>query len=120
MLSSQPSSELWFWGWQLFETQRVASHAGDLPKSHSFLTLAATGVTLEAVKRAEDTDALVVRLVERCGGQEDVHIVVDLPVAAAADCDLLENELQPVPVEDRSRVRLSMRPYEIRTIKLTK
>jgi len=96
----------------------VDAHPGELPRAHSFLTLAATGVTLEAVKRSEDADAIVIRLVERHGGEEDVTVAVDMPLAAAADCDLLEKEQRPLVVENRSQVRIRMCPYEIRTIKL--
>jgi len=96
------------------------AHGGELPPRHAFVQLAANGVTLEAVKRAEDSDALIVRLVERHGGEELVVLTVDAPLAAAAECDLLEQESQSLQVEERQQVRILVRPYEIRTMKLTR
>jgi YD repeat-containing protein len=120
-------------GWRDAQTVREAAdlndpadvvlaeaHGGELPPRHAFVQLDAKGVTLEAVKRAEDSDAMILRLVERHGGEELVALTVDAPLAAAAECDLLEHEEQSLPVEERRRVRLLMRPYEIRTMKFTR
>jgi alpha-mannosidase len=96
------------------------AHGGELPPRHAFVQLAANGVTLEAVKRAEDSDALIVRLVERHGGEELIALTVDAPLAAAAECDLLEQERQSLKVEERQQVRILVRPYEIWTMKLTR
>lgn len=98
----------------------TGAHEGDLPPVHSFLMLMTThgsNVTLEAVKKAEDSDALIVRVVERHGAQEDVTLVIEGDVQSVAECNLLEREDTPVEASGNS-VAFVIKPYEIRTFKL--
>ncbi len=92
------------------------SHAGALPPVHSFLRIEGEGVTLEAVKKAEDSDDIVVRVVERHGGEADVRIGLDR-LSEVSECNLLEREDVPA-AHDGDDVKLRIRPYEIRTLKL--
>jgi alpha-mannosidase len=96
----------------------VDSHDGSLPSIHSLMTVDARGVTLEAVKQADDPDTRIVRLVERHGGQEMVTLSVDADVKSAAECDLLEHEHTPLPVRQDGSLSFSIDPYEIKTIKI--
>ena len=74
------------------------------------------GVTLEAVKRAEEGDDSVVRPVERLGQNQTVRLRPPVPARAAADCDLLEREQASLELSDGA-VSLQVAPYEIRTIR---
>jgi alpha-mannosidase len=71
-----------------------------------------------AVKWAEDSSGLVLRLVEFRGQGGPVR--VDLPPAftAAARVNLLERQAQPLALDNQS-VQLVLRPWEIATLKLT-
>ncbi len=93
-------------------------HEGDLGKERSFLRLDATGVTLEAVKRAEDSGDIIVRFVERHGGNEKVVLALDGPVTSVALCDLMENGRDELEVRDGS-VELDVSPYEIKTVRVS-
>jgi len=93
------------------------SHEGPLPPTYSFLGVDGEGVTLEAVKRAEASDDLIVRLVERHGADTSAVVTTDDAFESAADCNLLEESFVTLPASDAT-VRLDMRPYEIRTIRL--
>jgi alpha-mannosidase len=93
------------------------AHEGDLPASHSFMSVNSPRVTLEALKRAQDTDALVVRLVERHGASGPVEVTFAGGVTAISECDLLERNDVPLAGECTSVV-LEMKPFEIRTLKV--
>ena len=97
----------------------VDSHDGSLPAIHSFMTVDGRGVTLEAVKQAEDSQDIVVRLVERHGGSEMVTLSLDEKVKSAAECDLLEREQAPLPLQQDGSLSFSIDPYEIKTVKIT-
>jgi alpha-mannosidase len=93
------------------------SHQGTLPAEHSFMTVTTDNVILEAVKRAEKSDDLIIRLVERHGSQCQVEVSFDHPIKKASECNLLER--QDAPAEyDKQKLSFVARPYEIRTFKI--
>ena len=74
-------------------------------------------VIVEAIKRAEDSDATVVRLYEAWGGRTKARLRTTLPATRATLCDLLERELEEVPVHDGT-IELDLAPFKILTLKL--
>ena len=88
------------------------------------LTVDNEAVVTEAVKLADDQSGdVVVRLYEAHGGRASTRLTADFPVAAATVTDLLERPLAGVgqlPVTGAGTVGLSFRPFEIRTIRLTR
>ena len=96
------------------DTVLVAPRAGARPKRHSFVAVGAESVTLEALKKAEDSDDTIVRLVERQGKTAPVDVSFDRPVRKASEVNLLEEQPQPASVANGA-VRCVMRPFEIRT-----
>jgi alpha-mannosidase len=81
-------------------------------------------VVAEAVKLADDQSGdVVVRLYESRGGRASARLTADFPVVAATATDLLERPLPgatPLPVTGGSTVELTFRPFEIRTLRLTR
>jgi alpha-mannosidase len=74
-------------------------------------------VVVEAIKRAEDSDALIVRLYEAWGGRCAARLRTTLPASRAYLCDLLERNLEEVSVTD-GVIRLELGPFKILTLKL--
>jgi len=67
------------------------------------------------LKRAEDSEAWVLRLVEWHGVESEAEVTVACPVGRAWRANLLEDALEPVKAEGK-KVRLSVRPHEIATL----
>jgi alpha-mannosidase len=84
----------------------------------SFLAVDDPGLVLDAVKLAEDSDALVVRLYEAHGGRGTARIAVGLPFAGARRCTLLEDPGEELAVEDGAIV-VPYRPFEIVSVLVT-
>lgn len=85
-------------------------------KPWSLLTLSAEAdhVMIDAVKKAEDHDGLMVRLHEFAGKRAaGVQLCCGLPAASWQLCDLLERPLSEE--EQGSFVSFDIKPYEIRT-----
>jgi alpha-mannosidase len=109
-------------------------------------TLDAGGAVIEAIKRAADGEALIVRVYEALGSRMKAHITVSLPLADVIESDLMERPLREgdSPAYDLWRESLvashdaplldldhtssgltlsgwtfSLRPYEIRTFRVT-
>ncbi|WP_329544155.1 glycosyl hydrolase-related protein [Streptomyces sp. NBC_01356] len=75
-------------------------------------------VVVETVKLADDRSGdVVVRLYEARGGRAHATLAVDFPVEAVHETDLLEEH--PTPRAHRhGRVPLTLRPFQIRTLRL--
>ncbi len=73
-------------------------------------------VTIEAVKKADREDALVVRVTEAWGTRGRVRISTTVSVESAQRVDLLERDGEPVPCDDGT-VELDLKPFEIVTLK---
>jgi alpha-mannosidase len=93
------------------------NHPGQLPASYSFIVATAKSITIEAVKKAEDSDAIIIRVVERHGINDDVIIKFAAPIKSATECNLLEREDTPVKF-DAEGLYFTILPYEIRTFKV--
>jgi alpha-mannosidase len=74
-------------------------------------------VSIEAVKKADREDAIVVRLCEVWGARGPVHVTVGAPVTSATTTDLLERDITDLGVHD-GVVEVAMQPFELMTLKL--
>ncbi|WP_333768103.1 alpha-mannosidase [Streptomyces sp. IBSBF 2435] len=77
------------------------------------------GVLVETVKLADDRSGdVVVRLYESRGGRTRTTLTAGFPVTAVHETDLLEAPLTARP-HDADRVPLTLRPFQILTLRLT-
>lgn len=72
------------------------------------------GVSVEAVKRAEEGDGIVVRVCEVHGAHGPVTVTVDWPWSRVERVDLLER-----PLEALSEPTVALRPFELATLLFT-
>ncbi|HLZ22124.1 MAG TPA: glycoside hydrolase family 38 C-terminal domain-containing protein [Ktedonobacterales bacterium] len=110
---------------QAFEAGLRASvteqHDGPLGASWSFVHVAPATVTLSAVKRATDSDALIVRLHNPLPAPVTSEVTLALPFRDASVVNLNEDE-RPEETRDLARilstgVRIELRGGEIKTLK---
>ena len=88
---------------------RWASGAGE---PRSWLSVDDPNLVLDTVKRAEDSDALLLRLYEAHGARGKARLRVGWPVAEAVSCNLLEDAGQTLPV-DGGVIDVGYRPHQI-------
>ena len=88
---------------------------GDLPECFSLLSVDRSNILIETVKKAEDSDAIVLRAYEcgNCGC--DAMLRLGFPAVAAAETDLLEEHPTELKLTDGC-IRLHFEPFEIKTI----
>jgi len=98
--------------------KQVFSHTGEMPASHSFVSLENANVTLSAVKKAEDANALVFRMYEWAGKSSEVK----LHVPAGAQYAVETNMMEKLEGEHLSfvgdTVTVPIKPYEILTLQV--
>lgn len=93
------------------------TEGGILAKEFSFVTCQEPNVVVEAVKQAEKGNGIIVRLYECCDRRTKAELRFGLPLRSAAVCNMLEEEAQPLAFE-KDTLKLSFRPYEIKTLLL--
>jgi alpha-mannosidase len=97
---------------------KVGAHEGTLPLRNSFIALAAENVVLTAVKKAEDSNALILRFYEWAGKDGEVRIQIPNGATSARLADLLEQpEGSPLSIEHGDTLTVPTHPYEIVTVK---
>jgi alpha-mannosidase len=94
----------------------LKSSAGSLPASHSFFFTNRPGAVVETVKRAEEGNAIIVRLYESEGARGPLTLTTTLPVRKAWLATMLEKEEKSLPLENGA-VQLDLRPFEILTLR---
>jgi alpha-mannosidase len=81
----------------------------------SFAAVDDPNLVIDTIKRAEDGDALVVRLYEAHGARGTARLRLGFPVRAARFANLLEDPGEPALV-DGDAIEISYRPYEVITL----
>ncbi|MFZ6030958.1 MAG: alpha-mannosidase [Chloroflexota bacterium] len=95
----------------------LAPQPGELPRQGSFLRLDRPNVLIEAVKQAEDGEAIVVRLYEATGASVKTTLYLGFEAVAAEAVDLMEENPVPLELVDHGVV-LDFHPFEIKTVKV--
>ena len=90
---------------------------GAWPERFSLACVDADNIILETVKRAEDSEALILRLYETWNRATDCSIRFGRLMEMAAQCDMMEENEALLQVEG-NRLRLHFRPFEIKTLKV--
>ncbi|THF83281.1 alpha-mannosidase [Cohnella fermenti] len=86
------------------------------PAAFSLIRATCGDVVIDAVKKAEDENALIVRFHEYKGGRGEAALASDLPIRSWRETDLLE---RPIGEKVESSLpRLELAPYEIKTVRI--
>ncbi|MBB4955746.1 alpha-mannosidase [Agrobacterium vitis] len=94
----------------------TASSVAALPSS--LVEVKTRGVALEAVKRAEDDDGVIIRLWETTGTRRHATVVLDGRFKQAKIVDLLEEGGQTLAM-DAEGLELTFMPFEVITLKVS-
>lgn len=97
----------------------IVAHGGSLPESFSMISVDEQSVVIDGIKRAEGSDAVIVRLYESFGGSVNAHLRLPHGVSRAALCDLMENEQTELEIKN-GLVSLPLHAFQIATLKLEK
>ncbi|MCC6442997.1 MAG: alpha-mannosidase [Armatimonadetes bacterium] len=125
--SLYPHSDGWYAGgtvreayalnYPLLSVRKSAPHGGQLPPSAAFARIDAPNVMIETIKKAEDSDDLVIRVYEYANRRGPACLSLYRPIASAAECNLMEADDRPTEVKD-GKLYFSIAPYEIKTFKV--
>jgi alpha-mannosidase len=95
----------------------ATAHPGNQPATGSFLALDAPNVIVEAIKKAEDSDAVIIRLYEAAHASARATLRFAMAPNSAEEVNLMEETLQPLSLVGDC-LTLEFAPFEIKTIKV--
>lgn len=93
------------------------SHEGDLPKAYSFVSVQPENIILTVIKKAEDSDDIILRFYETLGKDMKAVVQVAETLKGARETDLLENAISEITVQERT-IEVPIFKHEIKTIKI--
>jgi alpha-mannosidase len=93
------------------------AHGGELPPVYSFLKVEPKNIIVEVMKKAEDSNDLILRLYETEGRKCTAKITLAHPVGAVHTTDLLENDVREIATDGNS-FQVPVGAYSIETFKL--
>ncbi|MHC1750170.1 MAG: alpha-mannosidase [Cellulosilyticaceae bacterium] len=99
--------------WALNQPLKVIKGRSKMPEM-SFIRINNDAVEVDAVKCSEDGKHLVVRFHEYTGGQQNVEMKLLCDVTSWCEADLMERPLGDMKQEQI--IKMSIKPYEIKTI----
>jgi alpha-mannosidase len=98
---------------------QVEPHEGSLPARHSFISVSPLNVVLTAVKKAEDSNALLFRVYESSGKQAEVTLHVPPGGSSVTATNLMEHPESDDKVALKGdQVTFTVHPWEIQTIRV--
>ena len=90
---------------------------GSLPETWSFVRCDAPNAVVDTVKRADDGSGTVLRLYDAWDRRGNVTLRFGFTPSRAVLCDMLENELEDLPLEGSS-LTVPLKNFEILTLKI--
>jgi len=100
-----------------FRARMLLVQHGMLARAHSYFRLDKPNLVIEAVKRAEDGDGIIVRLFEAYRRRGTARLLVNGLCSRATRTDLLECNLDDLPVQGGA-LAFEYKPFEIITLRL--
>jgi alpha-mannosidase len=98
----------------------VTDGVADVPSARSFLQTDSPAIIVEAVKPAQDGSGdIILRLYESLGTTARCMLQTALGATSATGCNMLEEPQRAIRV-NKGRIALQFRPFEIKTLRLTK
>lgn len=99
------------------KTVVTENSSGEEPQQKSFVEVKAESTILETVKKAEDSDHLVLRLYEYGNRREQVRVDLKREIEEVIECNLIEEDIQEVAFE-KNYFEFEIKPYEIKSFKV--
>jgi len=95
----------------------IAAQDGRLPETFSLVTCDKENVIIDTAKPAYDGTGLVVRMYDAFDRRATAHLTPGFSFETAVLCDMLENELEELPVEN-GVITVPVKNFEIVTLKI--
>ena len=100
------------------QAMQVAAHSGTLPPEHSFVSVQPENVVLTALKKAEDSEGLIIHAYEWAGKSSDVTFTVPPGATGASLTNLLEQPEGSAMLPAGKQLTVPIHPFEILALRV--
>ncbi len=83
----------------------------------TLLSVSSPGIVIDSIKKAEDSDNVIIRLHEAHGQSLKTTLTFGIRADAVTECDLMEQEVAALKIA-KSKLSLKFSPFEIKTLKV--
>jgi alpha-mannosidase len=97
---------------------QVVAHSGDLPAEQSFVAVASDNVVLTAMKKAEDSNALIFHMYEWAGKSGNIEVTVPKGAVGAVETNLMEKAEGAGLMLKADHVSVPIHPFEIVAVRV--
>jgi len=99
---------------------RPGKHKGSLPATGSFFKAEPNNVSISAIKKSEDGDGFIIRIVETEGSPAESSILLPWTPKKVVETNLIEDEIKSAsPVKlYKNKISFGLGKYEIKTLKI--
>ena len=97
--------------------EKIEKHNGDMPDKFSLVGCDSDDVVIETVKKAEDSEDIVIRMYESKNMRTSTKLTFGFDFKKAYICDMLENEIKEIAANGRT-ITLDLGNFEIVTVKV--
>ena len=94
------------------------NEGGTLAPEYSLVSSDQDNAVIEVVKKAEDSDAVIIRLYECYNRRTPVTLIFGKELTSVVECNMMEEGADPVEFTG-NQATFAMKPYEIKTLKVT-
>ena len=115
-LGNEAEGEVSKQAYELNVPVRIADGGGDAYCENSLFSIT-DEVVIESVKKAEESDEVILRIFEPYGKTVKTVLKTGKPCKKIVSCDLTENEEEQLETSENG-TELKFRPFEIKTLKL--
>lgn len=98
-------------------SREIGQQSGQLPSEYSLLSCSNDNIIIETVKKAEDSDEIIVRLYENHNKKGSINLKFGFELDSVYLCDLTENSIRHLDCCS-NEVTLPISNYEIVTLKI--
>ena len=98
--------------------QEITSNDKEATNGPTPTILKQDNVVVEVVKKAEDSDDTIIRLYECYNRRTPVELTFGKEVKSVVECNMMEEGAEPVEFAG-NKASFMMKPYEIKTLKVT-
>lgn len=95
--------------------KEIGARQGSLPEEYSLVKCNAENIIVDTVKRAEDSNGIVIRLYETYNRRTKVQLKLGFEVKECSIADIMENKQKRLKIKD-GVIDLEVKPFEIVTL----
>lgn len=95
----------------------IDHHECEGNQEKSLIEVSEKNIIIEAVKRAEDSQDIILRLFEGTGADTNCNVKFNLPVEGISLVNMMEEDIADIPVID-GKITLDFKAFEILTLKV--